>query len=60
MTEPKVVEFKCPKCGFEWTKSFPDGMDIWTRRRCPNCMRYSDNCLKPFNFFEKMKKEKNK
>ena len=39
MTEPKVVEFKCPKCGFEWTKSCPDGMDIWTIRRCPNCRK---------------------
>ncbi|MCF0124943.1 MAG: hypothetical protein HUJ68_04185 [Clostridia bacterium] len=55
----KTVEFKCPLCGHEWTKQFTDNIDIWIRRKCPSCLRYSDNCLKPLNFFEKMKKEQN-
>lgn len=50
----KPVKFKCPKCGYEWeVKS--SGVQIKAEQRCPNCRKISENCLKKFNFFEKMR-----
>jgi predicted RNA-binding Zn-ribbon protein involved in translation (DUF1610 family) len=49
MENLKLVEFKCPKCGKEWSITVSSKAAVSARQRCPECRKYSDDCLKPFN-----------
>ena len=54
----KTIEFKCPKCGFEWSHTVDKKYILPARQRCPQCKYYSDNCLKPFNAWAEFRKTK--
>lgn len=62
-TTTKTVQFKCPKCGYEWSITVASSNSISAHQRCPSCKRYSDNCEKPLNAWEalaeKLKKSGN-
>ena len=53
MASTKKVDFKCPKCGHEWSITVSANMSVSAHQKCPKCHRYSDNCEKPFNAWSK-------
>lgn len=58
MAETKTINFKCPLCGHKWNVTYPSSVNVPTRQRCPECRRYSDDCVEKFNpWAEQMKKQ---
>lgn len=51
-SKTKTVQFKCPKCSYEWSITVSSSASVSARQRCPKCKRYSDNCEKPLNAWE--------
>lgn len=56
----KTINFKCPKCGHEWTKSFADGFAVSSMQRCPSCLRYSEDAIKVDTIWTKLSQESGK
>lgn len=56
----KTINFKCPKCGHEWKESFSDNSIINPMKKCPKCLKYSENCIKVNSAWAEMLKKTGK
>lgn len=56
----KVLKFKCPFCGHEWSIKFPVSARVSPSQKCQECNKYIENAMVNDNPWEQFAKKEGK